>query len=135
MSGFRIEAAASADLNFIRACWMRDVRDPADVRRAVRDLVLERAEVLVARPNDCPPDEVAGFAVLSPLALHWAGTKRAWRGLGVGTMLVQEAERRDVSIFTRFATGSQKRWLELRGWTYQPKLEMVSILQPPRESL
>ena len=88
----RIELAGPADLNFVRRAWAQDVTDSSEIRLELRDLVLARASIVVLRPDDCPPDTIGAFIVLSPTLAHWAGTKRSWRGLGYGTMLLEHAE-------------------------------------------
>ncbi len=121
----RIELAGPADLNFVRRAWAQDVTDSSEIRLELRDLVLARASIVVLRPDDCPPDTIGAFIVLSSTLAHWAGTKRSWRGLGYGTMLLEHAEAAGVKQFARFGTISQKRKLEERGWRYAPRKEVL----------
>jgi GNAT superfamily N-acetyltransferase len=121
----RIELAGPEDMNFVRRAWAQDVRDGSDIRIELRDLVLARATTVILRPDDCPPDTIGAFMVYSGKLAHWAGTKRIWRGNGFGTMLLEHAEAAGVNQFARFATTSQKRKLEERGWRYAPRREVL----------
>lgn len=121
------ELAKEDDLNFIRRAWMQDVKDPVDLRLAVRNAVLAHSTVLVARPPDTPPDTIAAFLVLGDGLVSWYGVKRSWRGLGYGLACVERAEElvtRPVR-FARYGTQEQKRWLEKRGWFYTPRAEVL----------
>lgn len=97
---------------------------------AVRDAVLSApgSEVWVMRPEAGPEDTVAGFMVLSPrLRLaHWVGVKRSFRKLGLGSRLIEEAEKMGVRSFARVGSWRHRAYLEGRGWTYSPRLEVIA---------
>lgn len=100
------------------------------MRVAVRDSVLSApgSAVYVLRPAGGPEDTVAGFMVVSPrLRLaHWMGVKRTFRKLGLGVRLVEEAERLGVRAFARVGSWKHRAFLEGRGWTYSPRLEVIA---------
>lgn len=97
---------------------------------AVRDAVLSApsSSVYVLRPEAGPEDTVAGFMVVTPnLRLaHWMGVKRSFRKLGLGMRLVEEAEELGVRSFARVGTWKHRAFLEGRGWTYSPRLEVIA---------
>jgi GNAT superfamily N-acetyltransferase len=123
----RIELATPGDLNFVRRAWCQDVTDASEIRVELRDIILRLADIVVLRPDDVPPDTIGAFIVLSPAKhiVHWAGTKRAWRGLGFGTLLLEHAESLGCFAFARFGCTAQKRKLEGRGWKYAPRNEAL----------
>lgn len=122
------ELAGEGDMNFVRRAWMQDVRDAADIRLKIRDAVLSAARVYVARPALTPPDTVAAFLVQTGGLVHWYGVKRAWRGLGLASEILLQATHVAAGErlrFARYATQEQKRFLEERGWSYAPRMEVL----------
>ncbi len=123
-----IRQGKEEDLPFIYSTWLRNYKHSSDFAKeiapavyykfhqaAIERIIKRGALVLMAVDNEAP-DVIWGWAVVekTPEAdiVHYLYVKKAFRGLGVGTELLQMAQVNPTKLAYSHITTAGKKFLE-----------------------
>ena len=129
---YTIRMMKVTDRNFILSTWLRGLRFgcdpfykiPSELYYTKYQKVIElllanvHTDTVIACLKD-DPDVILAYAVIGDHGerLHWAYTKKSWRGLGIQKKLIPSSIK-TVSHLTK----SGEELAAKRGWSYDPFL-------------
>lgn len=101
MSKFKVRGLQDSDLNFIRASWIKGIRNSNDFLKSmpghkfnktivphVENLIHTSSVNVVCLTDD--EDVILGYCVYYGNCIHWIFVKSSWREMGIAKMMFPE---------------------------------------------